>query len=494
MGARYQQENGAQSSNSARLEELARAERGLWAPDVPIARAPIAILGVPFDNVTMAEAVEQIEAMIVSRRPHYVVTANVDFLVQARHDVELRHIIAGADLVLCDGTPVAWASRLLGNRLAERVAGADLAPVMIRTAAAKGYRVFFLGATPESTSKAVARLRAQFPGLVIAGHYSPPFRPLLEMDHETIRRHVLAAQPDLVLVAFGCPKQEKWMGMHYRALGVPVTIGVGATIDFLAGQVRRAPVWMQRHGVEWVFRLAQEPRRLFKRYFKDLFGFSWGLLQQWILLQAPGLIANRTFRPDPSPRSSSILNGRDCLDLSGVDGLDSTAIGQLIRREKQLRDSGRRLILLAPNPKVQRALSVMRLTDLFLTAPNQAAAELLIATGACQGKVVTVNGEAAGPSLAWQGEVTATNAQTVWEQTRARFEAVEGLTSWRIDLSGVDFIDTTGLGLMVRLKEWARREGIDLAFTRLQPSVLNVLDLARLRNFLVGPSNVDFSH
>src|SRR5437588_3219216 len=145
--------------------------------------SPIAILGVPFDNVTRSQTIDLIEQMVVSRRPHYLATANVDFLVQALHDVELRRILFDAHLVLCDGTPLVWASRLLGNPLPERVAGSDLVPELIQVAAARNYRVFFLGASSEANEQAVGRLKATCPTLSIAGHYSPPFKPLLEMDH-----------------------------------------------------------------------------------------------------------------------------------------------------------------------------------------------------------------------------------------------------------------------------------------------------------------------
>src|ERR1041385_6328796 len=144
------------------------------------ANPPIAILGVPFDNVTTAETIEAIERMVESREPHYLVTANVDFLVQAQEDVELRRILFDAHLVLCDGTPLIWASRLLGSPLLERVAGTDLVPLLIHLAADKGHRIFFLGATPESAALAVENLKKQYPSLIIAGHYSPPFNKLLE--------------------------------------------------------------------------------------------------------------------------------------------------------------------------------------------------------------------------------------------------------------------------------------------------------------------------
>src|ERR1041385_9044657 len=151
------------------------------------ANPPIAILGVPFDNVTTQETIEAIGRMVATQRPHYLVTANVDFLVQAQEDVELRRILFDAHLVLCDGTPLVWASRLLGNPLLERVAGADLVPLLLRVSAEKGYRVFFLGATPESCTQAVSRLKKLHPALIIAEHYSPPFNKLLEMDHDEIK-------------------------------------------------------------------------------------------------------------------------------------------------------------------------------------------------------------------------------------------------------------------------------------------------------------------
>jgi exopolysaccharide biosynthesis WecB/TagA/CpsF family protein len=238
------------------------------------------MLDVQFDRVTLDETLERIDEMAQSREPHYVVTPNVDFLVQARRDAQLRQILIESHLVLCDGTPLVWASHWLRNPLPERVAGSDLAPRVIQLAAEKRYRVFFLGASPEANAQAVANMRVKYPELEIS-HYSPPFRPLAEMDHEDISRRIRAAQPHILFVAFGCPKGEKWMAMHYRALGVPVMISVGATIDFLAGRVKRAPMWMRRGGVEWIFRMSQEPRRLFRRYASDLYPFARGITAQW---------------------------------------------------------------------------------------------------------------------------------------------------------------------------------------------------------------------
>jgi N-acetylglucosaminyldiphosphoundecaprenol N-acetyl-beta-D-mannosaminyltransferase len=344
-------------------------ELSLSTPALP-GRAPIAILGVPFDNVTTSEAVAAIEKMVASRRPHYLVTANVDFLVQAQADPELRRILANAHLVLCDGTPLLWASRLLGNRLAERVAGADLVPVLLEVAAKKQYRVFFLGATPDSAAEAVFRLRKSYPSLMIAGHYSPPIKALSEMDNEDMKRRICEARPDLLFVAFGCPKAEKWIARHYLELGVPVAAGVGATIDFLAGRVRRAPPWMRRGGLEWLFRLAQEPRRLWRRYATDFWVFGARILVQWALV--------RTRTKDPLPRAIDGANGHSVLDLSGVQTIDSTGIGCLLVLQKRMRAAGRELVLAAPTAAVQRALAVLRVQADFVIVPDLVAARRLV--------------------------------------------------------------------------------------------------------------------
>jgi N-acetylglucosaminyldiphosphoundecaprenol N-acetyl-beta-D-mannosaminyltransferase len=484
------------------------------------ANPPIAILGVPFDNVTTAETIQAIERMVESGEPHYLVTANVDFLVQAQEDVELRRILFDAHLVLCDGTPLVWASRLLGNPLLERVAGADLVPLLLRVAAEKQYRVFFLGATSESCAHAVQNLKKLHPDLIIADHYSPPFNKLLEMDHDEIKRRIMAAKPDLLFVSLGCPKQEKWIAMHYRSLGVPVSAGVGATIDFLAGTVKRAPVWMQRVGMEWIYRLAQEPRRLFKRYFKDLWMFGWKLSAQMWQLQLRS-------RKQPAPKTSApvraeqdwqwiklperldlaavcddallldpvVADGRHCLlEMDNVTFIDSTGVGLLIRLQKKVRATGRQLILLAPSVMVRRALALMQLQNFFATAPDFASAQQLIAVRAREETgAVRLRSPAAINPLLWQGEITAANADEVWHTTAGHI-AARTRRELVIDLSAVRFMDSTGLGMMVRAKKLAQAEQVKLEFTHLQPAVQNVVHLARLEDFLLERKEPALAH
>lgn len=347
----------------------------------------------------MDESVDIVQKMIASKRSHHIVTANVDFLVQSFRDAELHRIFLDAHLLLCDGTPLVWASRLLGYPLPERVAGSDLVPRLIQLAEKKKYRVFLLGGSSQANTAAVENLKRQHPDLILAGHYSPPFAPLAEMDHEDICERIRAAKPDLLLVSFGCPKQEKWIAMHHRALGVPVVIGVGAVIDFFAQRVKRAPVWMQRSGAEWLFRLAQEPRRLFRRYAVDLCSFSFAMItEQWHALTSknpPGpqlhgpIMENedawqKVHMPvrldmDTVLDNASLwdkLGQNHCLlNVQNIGFIDGVGMGLLIRLNQRLKQHGRLLLLLNPSAALQTALKRRRLRQHFVVAADEREAQ-----------------------------------------------------------------------------------------------------------------------
>lgn len=473
------------------------------------------MLGVPFDKVTAADSLRIIGQMIESGRPHYAATANVDFVVQALGDVELRRILADADLVLCDGMPLVWASKLLGNPLPERVAGSDLVPQLLAEAERQGWRVFFLGGTDESVAKAAENVKARHPQLQLVGAYSPPFKALLEMDHDDIVRRVRETRPDILLVAFGCPKQEKWISMQFKQSGVPLSIGVGATIDFLAGSVRRAPLWMQRSGLEWIFRLLQEPRRLFRRYVADLWVFGWAILRQWWQLRGLRSQARRANQIlSQSTRSggfevvrfaeridASTVGEHEALwsrlaaskahlllDVSQLRFIDSTGVGLLVRLQKQLRAGGRQLVLVAPTKPVLRALALMRITDFFPTANDFTAARALIQERLGEQNVVaTLNLTGPQEPLAWQGDIVAANEADVWRMTRMHLEHTHGRANeMNINLAGVRFIDSTGVRLMVRVRKDARQRGIQLKFTEPQPAVQNVLRMLRMESYLLS--------
>lgn len=229
----------------------------------------VQVAGIGFDQVTMPETVARIvERVRAGGPPALICTGNLDHLVTLQRDAEFRAIYEGAELVLADGMPVVWLSRLgRGTPLRERVAGSDLFWELARLSAESGARLFFLGGAPGAAERAADAARARYPSLQLAGQYAPPLAEFgTEAEQERIRTTIRTARPDILLVALGAPKQEKWIAANKELLGVPVSIGVGGSFEMAGGLVRRAPAWMQRTGLEWLHRLAQEPGRLWRRY------------------------------------------------------------------------------------------------------------------------------------------------------------------------------------------------------------------------------------
>ena len=247
----------------------------------PAARDTADILGVEVDRLDLDSAVARVEALIADGGRHQVVVLPVNSIMMARRDPEFRAACRRASLVLPDGVPLLWASRLLGRPIPGRVAGSDLFLKLSETAAAKGYTCFFMGSTPDVLERLSKALRQRCPGLRIAGAFSPPIRP--EHTAETnaeIAQRISRARPDILWVAMGAPKQEKWIHDNLNALDAKVVIGVGAVFDMASGRVKRAPHWMQRAGFEWFHRFLKEPTRLFKRYFIEAAPFFPLLLMQ----------------------------------------------------------------------------------------------------------------------------------------------------------------------------------------------------------------------
>lgn len=216
------------------------------------------ILGVDVDAVTMAEAVDVVRRAMDTRAGVMVATANAEMLMRATHDEELRRILNASALVVPDGAGTVWAARHLGHAMPERVAGYDLAQELLRCAPAEGRRVYFFGSAPGVAEKAKAKAEQLYPGIEIVGVRNGFFSPA---DNAAIIAEIRAARPDLLLVALGVPKQEKWIAAHLAELDVPVAIGVGGTLDVMAGVMKRAPYWMQRAKLEWLFRGLMQPKR-----------------------------------------------------------------------------------------------------------------------------------------------------------------------------------------------------------------------------------------
>jgi N-acetylglucosaminyldiphosphoundecaprenol N-acetyl-beta-D-mannosaminyltransferase len=249
-------------------------------------RRQVEMFGIAFDRVRMEQAVAQL--LVWLREPdgpcQYVVTPNVDHVVLFQRSAALRQAYAGAGLVLADGAPVVAASQLLGRPLPERVAGSDLVPRLLNEAVWQriGLRVYLLGGMPGVANRAAERIEKCWPGVRVVGTASPPpgFEADAELNAQLVAR-INDSQPDVLLIGLGAPKQELWVHRHHAQLNVPVALCVGSTIDFLAGQRRRAPRWMRRVGLEWLFRMLLEPRRLARRYARDAWLFPRLVWREW---------------------------------------------------------------------------------------------------------------------------------------------------------------------------------------------------------------------
>jgi N-acetylglucosaminyldiphosphoundecaprenol N-acetyl-beta-D-mannosaminyltransferase len=228
------------------------------------------IWGLPISPLTSAGLLEAVDGLVRRRQASYVITANLNYaMLSYKHD-DLRKINGHAAHIVADGMPLVWASRSTASPLPERVAGSDFLFALTSLSAEKGHRLFFLGGAPGVAEAAAANLRAFRADVNIVGIESPPFRALDDAENAALIQRIRSAGPDILLVAFGQPKGERWIHANYRDLDVPVCMQVGASLDFAAGRVRRAPRWMQRTGLEWAYRLALEPRRLGRRYFDNI--------------------------------------------------------------------------------------------------------------------------------------------------------------------------------------------------------------------------------
>jgi len=243
------------------------------------------VLGVGVDPVNQASAVAVIDRWIATRDRHYVCVSGIHGVMESQRDERLRAIHNRAGLVVPDGMPLVWLSRLHGYDEAARVYGPDLLLACCDRSRQTGYRHYFYGGAPGVPDRLIARLEARFPGLPIAGGFSPPFRAMEPDEDRAVVERINAARPDIVWVGLSTPKQERWMAEHRDELEAPVLVGVGAAFDFHAGLKRQAPRWMQRSGLEWMFRLGTEPRRLWRRYLRNNPVFVWQVLLQGLGLR-----------------------------------------------------------------------------------------------------------------------------------------------------------------------------------------------------------------
>lgn len=476
----------------------------------------VVILGVPVDTLNMTETLDRLEEMVDAGRKegtgHQVATVNVDFIVKSLRDPELRYLLQGADMATADGMPLVWAARLLGVPLKARVAGADLTPALAARAAERGWSIYLLGAGPGVAAEAARILQERYPGLIIAGIHSPPKSSVLEMDPGIIAE-IKACQPDILLVAFGNPKQEKWIGMHGRELGVPVMMGVGGSLDFIAGMTRRAPGWMQRMGLEWLFRLAQEPRRLWRRYAVDLFVFSPLFLQQWwwmhlgqragdreeapsltfvndmAVLKVQGRLAHRylgdfeTLARQALERTPHVI-----LDLEGVNSLDSSAIGRMVELARRARASSGEVYFAATTRRALKSLSVLRLDKFFVVVSGvehalvahqqRMEASLLSSPGA---RLVPQEGRPAWLVIDGPRALEAASASRLAQDCATALKKSPFLI---LDLSETFHLTSAGLVCLAQVTRLVAKQGGELRLANASPEVLQVIRMAGFERVL----------
>jgi N-acetylglucosaminyldiphosphoundecaprenol N-acetyl-beta-D-mannosaminyltransferase len=349
------------------------------------------LLGLPFHVITMDETIHDAVDAVKAGRPTYYITANVDFIAQAYDNEPLKDILFHADRVVCDGMPLVWLSRYFKPVLPERVAGSDMVFRLFEQANQSGWKVYFLGSDTETLSATKAILAQRYPKMQVVGTFSPPFGKVESWPNDAILEDVKAAKPDLLLVAVGCPKQEYWISRYYKNAGVPLSMGIGASLDFICGTQVRAPVWIQKIGMEWSWRMLCDPRRLVKRYAKDFYYLIVLAYRQWdITRNKTAETSSRTMR---LPYSQVKVFEQDAqwltwsgevklsvldrlqrsedsskpvfIDLSRVTFLDSSGIGLLAKNARDCRQADVPFGLIQPSASVIAMIDAMHLTAQF---------------------------------------------------------------------------------------------------------------------------------
>ncbi len=493
------------------------------AVDLPVIRtttkvAPrrlVVILGVPIDVITMDEALERIGTFVKTGRKtgrtYQIATVNADFIVNAIKDPEIRYILQEADLATADGMPIVFGANVLGVNLGDRVTGADMIPLLAKRAAQEGYSIYFLGAAPGVADRAAELLKAQYPALKVAGVCSPPFSPILEMDPSIIGR-IKATNPDILLVAFGNPKQEKWIAMHRYELNVPVMIGVGGTLDFIAGSSARAPRWMQKTGLEWLHRLAQDPKRLWRRYVVDFAVFGSFLMRQiWLMKRFGNLpvtlpvsegfivngagvlhvqgtlsIANLTIFSEQAQNLISQTN-KLVVDFSQADFVDSSAVGTLVHLTKELRAIHGELYLISVPPKILKTFEMLHLEKYFniqnrledILYQGKSIRELQQSNAGAQ-QVAVIKG------ISWRvihtpRRIDASNANLFHQECLAAFEQSANLL---LDFADTTMIASAGLSVLADLYRKTESSQRRLLIKRVDKDVLQIFKMVRFDRFL----------
>ena len=461
------------------------------------------LLGLPFHDVTLEETLEFCEAAMTAKECRYLVTANVDFTTQAYADVDLRKIVFYADRVVCDGMPLVWLSRIFGYPLRERVAGSDMVPRLLEICGREGLAVYFFGSDLATLEEAKVIVEQRYPGLRVVGMDSPPFGAVVEWDNEALCERMRASGANLLLACLGCPKQERWIYAHHRETGIPLSIGVGASLDFITGKQKRAPRWMQKTGLEWFWRMAGNPSRLAKRYGHDFIFLTRAALRQAWSQRRRGDLADlhagrrkstaevkvevqrlewcgelRKADLDGAPLPEAVEK-TVLLDASRIGFTDSSGLGRLAMLVRMCRAAGKDLILLNPSSVFRNAVIDSKMDSLMVMADDHDAA-LRLAQTAVQAGVKSKVAQDGVVRVAFDRSLDAfyhDEMLAVLESAAAG--AGEG-ASLVVDLAEVPFIDSRAVGGLIRALKIMKAKGGGLFIARPSPAVREIIGLLRI--------------
>lgn len=465
------------------------------------------LLGLPFHDVTLAETLDYCAAAMKSTEPGYLVTANVDFTTQAYEDPDLKKIVFFADRVVCDGMPLVWLSKWFGYPLRERVAGSDMVPKLLEICGKEQHPVYFFGSDLATLEEAKVIVENRYPGLKVVGVDSPPFGAVIEWDNDALCAKMRASGAKLLLVCLGCPKQERWIFAHHKECGIPLSIGVGASLDFITGKQRRAPRWMQKIGMEWFWRMASSPTRLVKRYSKDLVFLASASWQQYqshrhrmtlsdTVPTTPRVSEEKNFQlvriywsgnlqlqelagaPIPEQISAPVL-----LDASGITFMDSSGLGRFASLVRSCRSAEQQLLVVNPSLAFKTAIRAVRMESLYQTVDTEAEALQLIAQHRSSGGAQRIGADGT-VWVTFNRALDALYHDEMMQTLEAAIAQSPKLGVLVVDLKEVSFIDSRAVGGLIRTWKMVSAKGGQMFLADASPAVREIINLLRLDKVL----------
>lgn len=474
---------------------------------------PRVLYGVPFHNVTLEEAVDWATERIRTAKTSNIVLVDLAMVAEAWRDPELRRMLVDADLVLAQGGSMIRMAPRFGPEF-KPMPGGDFVAMLIERAAKEGFSVYGLGHSERAIKKAFSALEGKYPNLKVTGAFVAPTDPLLEMNHPEIVQKLEEAKPDILMVAFDSPKQDKFISMHVQEWKIPISIGVGPAFHYFGGLRTNIPAVLRRSRNEWLWRLFTTPLLFANRNYKKL----------RFLFRATRLFANVRTMPDQpmafqtldeeamtklqslnsviahfNPlktekdarkfviRICSFKEANVILDMHDISWLDSLEVGALLEVNKRCRQSNHRLVLYAPRAKVRQLLEVSGLLDYFVIASRL---DILVAT-------LKSLEHAGGGTLYKEGlllldlptELTAATVSAYEKQAdfiRRELKEKGTLKTVRVNAAKLEFIDSSGLGFLIALKKHTMDEGVEMVIANLDEKPRHIFEIARVDSILLG--------